>query len=180
MPGRSIFMTQQVTARASGITGMAWCRGPCSSVSVVGGPADDCDGTVSIRGGSLICTVRLDDDAVRPTAECSLGTGSWALLARPPPPPAPPAPGPASDDEVHELACTSLSARATRLVTSGCVDICSSRQTDGCAREIRNTALRIAVISVTIKHRAMRYSACGACSDIVEMITSPYCRVSKC
>ena len=49
-----------MTASAIGITGMAWCSGPCWSPSVAVGGADDVGGPVSDSGGSLICTARSD------------------------------------------------------------------------------------------------------------------------
>ena len=82
--------TQHVTASERGMAGMAWCSGPCSSPSVgaAADPADDGAAIVSMRGGSLICTDRLDVDAVRPTTECSLGSDRRVL--------APPAAGTAA------------------------------------------------------------------------------------
>jgi len=142
MPGSSIFKTQQVTASASGINGMAWCSGPCSS-PLVGG-CDDAGGPVSMRGGSLICTVRpwLAVDDVRPTAECSVGTGSWELAA--------------AGDEVDGSGCWTGPSPGTRVVTSVSDVICGNQRFDGCHRyvcscEILNRTGALTVTTVAEK-----------------------------
>jgi len=129
MPGSSMLRTQHAAASESGIAGMARCSGPCSSppVALVGAVDDDC-GIVSIRGGSLICTVRLDVDEVRPTTECSLGSDSRLL--------SPPA---AAADELDEPGWTTRPpSPGIRPVTSVCDVICSNQRRDRCVPDLRN------------------------------------------
>jgi len=130
MPGSSMLSTQQATASEMGMTGIAWCSGPCSSPALDDvaaappppPPDDVCwcwlAGIVSMRGGSLMCTVRLDPvDDVRPTAECSLGSDRRLL---PPPPP-----GGAAADTVG---CWTWLSPVTRLAVTSVGDVICNNQ----------------------------------------------------
>ena len=124
MPGSSMLRTQQVTARESGMAGMAWCSGPCSSpvAGPVAAAADDCDGMVSILGGSLIWTVRaLAVDDVRPTAECSLGSERRV-----------PSPGPAVDELGSAWLSTATRLAVTSAAAAAADVICSNQPRDRC------------------------------------------------